>query len=160
MEEKGNKQVITTLAVLLVTVLVVIGVVAFSKKKTSSASVAVKSDTTTNTPTTPPTTTSGVAGSYKDGTYMARGDYATPADTESITLTVTLKNDTITDTTAKVSATSRESKEYAVNFANNYKQLVVGKKINAVKLSRVSGSSLTSQGFNDAILQIESQSKS
>ena len=43
--------------------------------------------------------------------------------------------------------------------SNNVKTLVVGKKITDVKLDKVSGSSLTPKGFNDALEQIKTLAK-
>jgi hypothetical protein len=42
----------------------------------------------------------------------------------------------------------------------DYKQYVVGKKIDEVQLTKVSGSSLTPQGFNDALAKIKAEAKS
>ena len=72
---------------------------------------------------------------------------------------MTLKNGVITDTSATKGATDPEAEEYQNRFIKNYKNLVVGKSISNLSLSRVSGSSLTSIGFNDAIDQIKSQAK-
>ena len=44
-------------------------------------------------------------------------------------------------------------------FIDGYKSLVVGKDISSISLNRVSGSSLTSQGFNSAIQKIKSQAQ-
>ena len=44
-------------------------------------------------------------------------------------------------------------------FASGFKALVVGKKITDVNLDKVSGSSLTSGGWNEAITKIEAQAK-
>ncbi|MDB5182611.1 MAG: hypothetical protein JWO47_395 [Candidatus Saccharibacteria bacterium] len=174
MEQNKKKDLIVTLSVLLVVVFIVTGVILTHKKSSTasdntvartSLSSSSATDTTTPTPaatdtttTTTPTTDTSTS-SFKDGTYTATADYATPENTENIKVTVTLKDGIVTDTSAAASAISRESKEYATEFVQNYKSFVVGKSIASIKLSRVSGSSLTSQGFNDAISQIENQAK-
>jgi hypothetical protein len=43
------------------------------------------------------------------------------------------------------------------DFAANYKTQVIGKKIEGLELSKISGSSLTPKGFNDALEKIRSQ---
>jgi len=168
MEQKSKKDLIVTLSVLLAVVFIVTGVLLTNKKEpTASENTTVEtSDTATTTPETTPATTEPTStetptntSGFKDGTYTATGDYSTPEDIENIKVTVTLKDGIVTETSAIASMISRDSKEYATQFVENYKSQVVGKKISSIKLSRVSGSSLTSQGFNDAIDQIETQAK-
>lgn len=96
---------------------------------------------------------------YNDGTYSATGSYMSPGGRDQITITLTIKNDIITDTSASSGAGDRTSERYEDKFINNYKQYVVGKNIAQVYLTRVSGSSLTPKGFNDALAQIKSQAK-
>ena len=85
--------------------------------------------------------------------------YKSPAGTEEIGVTITLKNDIITDVGVEPKATARRSVEMQQDFAANYKPMVVGKNIASVKLGKVSGASLTPMGFNDAIAKIEAQAK-
>jgi hypothetical protein len=65
----------------------------------------------------------------------------------------------VTDTSAISGANDSDARDFQSQFIGGYKKLVVGKKIDSIRLSHVSGSSLTSQGFNDAIGQIKSQAK-
>ena len=171
--ERRKKDLITTLSVLLVVVFIVTGVIITKKNSrtdsvssdstTASAAPVASSTQAANDPVSTPATTDATASSntsgFKDGTYSATGFYSTPENTENIKLSITLKDGTVTGTSATVSASTRDSQEYAGAFVQNYKPLVIGKSITSIKLSRVSGSSLTSQGFNDAIQQIETQAK-
>lgn len=93
--------------------------------------------------------------SYRDGTYEATGDYRSPGGREEIKLSVTVNDGIIINTNATTAAASGTSRQYQREFVNNYKTLVVGKNINEVELDRVAGSSLTSNGFNDALEQIK-----
>ncbi len=98
---------------------------------------------------------------YKDGTYIATGTYNTPeGGTETIKVSITLSDDIIIDSsvTANTSNAS-ESERYQKQFIAGYKLFVTGKKITDVKLSAVSGSSLTSSGWNSAVASIEAQAK-
>lgn len=125
------------------------------------------SSTKTNTTDTSTTTTqqaetaadSSTSTTYKDGTYNATGSYSSPGGKQSIELTVTLKNGVITDTSLVADATDGDAKEYQADFKSAYKDLVVGKNVDTVSLSRVAGSSLTSNGFNDALDQIKTDAK-
>jgi uncharacterized protein with FMN-binding domain len=172
MEPAANsrkRQLITTLAVLIVIVAIVAAVTITNKKKpdmanTSDLTTPAKTDTTSPSPTStqdssPTTSAPTTSAAYKDGTYTATGSYDSPGGRESITITVTLANDAITATSATSGANDPEAHEYQDQFIASYKRLVVGKKISDILLSRVSGSSLTSQGFNSAIQKIESQAK-
>jgi len=165
-----KRQLITTLAVLIVIVAIVAAVTVTNNKKadmtnTSDVAASTKgsapaaSSADTQEPASAASTSTASAATYKDGTYTATGSYDSPGGNESITVTVTLANDTVTATSATSGANDPEAHEYQDQFISNYKQLVVGKKISDISLSRVSGSSLTSQGFNSAIQKIESQAK-
>jgi uncharacterized protein with FMN-binding domain len=153
--DNRNKKVVAVLAVLLVTVLVVVGVKAF-KPKTSDA---MNADGGANTPASTASTGTSAA-AYKDGTYTADGDYRSPGGAESIKVQLTIKNNAVvgSSVTSEV-ATDDEAQEFQSDFIGGYKNLVVGKNVNDIRVSRVSGSSLTSEGFNNALEQIKNQAK-
>jgi hypothetical protein len=96
---------------------------------------------------------------FKNGTYMATGNYQTPGGRESIGVTVTLSDGVVSDASVEQNATGGEAAEYQEKFVAAFKSQVVGKKIDEVSLSRVAGSSLTPNGFNNAIQDIENQAK-
>ncbi len=108
--------------------------------------------TTTGT-TTLPTSTS----SYKDGSYSQTGEYRSPAGSESITASVTLKDGVITDATFTGTATHAASKRWQGAFNDGVKAAVVGKNIDEVSLSVVNGSSLTPKGYMDALAKIKTE---
>lgn len=101
-----------------------------------------------------------IAGSYKNGNYSAVGDYMSPGGAEQVGVTLTLKDDIISDVTFEVKAERPISVKMQEAFAADYKQYVVGKKIDEVQLTKVSGSSLTPKGFNDALAKIKAEAKS
>lgn len=103
------------------------------------------------------TPTTASVSPYKDGTYTATDSYQTPESVESIAVTLSLKNGIVTDSSILTSSHARESGRYQSSFAGSYKQYVIGKSIKNLSLSRVSGSSLTSSGFNAALAQIRNQ---
>ena len=98
--------------------------------------------------------------SYKNGTYSATGDYMSPGGAEQIDVKVTLKNNAITDATVISKATRPNSKQYQGMFILNFRPQVIGKNIDQITLTKVSGSSLTPKGFNDALEKIKGQAKS
>lgn len=155
--EKGNKSIILA-SVIGLLVLVGLGGFLFTRKDTDGeGNEMIKADDSvsknTNVATTAPTT----KGVYKDGTYEAKGDYVSPGGAEEIDVRVTLTKNVITDSSVAAMATRPTSKMMQQDFVANYKSLVIGKNIDEVMLTQVSGSSLTPKGFNDAIAKIKSQ---
>ncbi len=96
---------------------------------------------------------------YKNGTYSSLGSYLSPGGEEEISLTLTLKDDTVTEATVVSHAIRPESKIYQGKFISGFKTLVVGKKIGTISLDKVSGSSLTPKGFADALAKIKTQAE-
>ena len=156
-----TKKLHPAIAALIVVVLV--GIVASAAIVVNNANKSDTSNTTDNQNTstaTEPAAVSTDTSTYADGTYDATGSYISPGGRESIKLSVTIKDGVITETSIENQATDSEAKQYQQMFSNNYKELIVGKKVTEVKsLSRVAGSSLTSNGFNDALDQIKSDAK-
>jgi uncharacterized protein with FMN-binding domain len=99
----------------------------------------------------------GSSGSYADGTYTADGSYATPESVETITVTVSLEDDVITAVEVTGDPQKRESEQYQGEFIGGIADVVVGQDIDAISVSRVAGSSLTSGGFTQAIEQIKAE---
>ena len=100
---------------------------------------------------------SNMINQYKNGTYVATGSYVSPGGLEEVGVKLILKDDIITDVYFESKAVLPTSKKMQEMFGDNYKPMVVGKKISELKLGKISGSSLTPVGFNDAIAKIEVQ---
>lgn len=138
-------------------VLVVIAIIFMVfDKKAPEANVAI-TETTNNV--TPIDTTKNSVVLYKDGTYSATGSYMSPGGPDKVGVKLTLANGLITDITVTPMAGDNVSEKYQDKFISGYKTLVLGKKIDGLKLDKVSGSSLTPVGFNDALEQIRAQAK-
>lgn len=95
--------------------------------------------------------------SYTDGSYTADGSYNAPSGTESITVEVTLADDKITEITVTPHATDPTAKGHQAEFVGGIADQVVGKDIDTLNVTKVSGSSLTSGGFKLAIEAIKEQ---
>lgn len=135
---------------------------ATSIKTTTASSTPTTSTTSASTPVTAPAPTpvATPTSTYKDGTYSVTAAYRVPeAAPQSIGVELTLKNDVIVDATVTAKATDNTSMMYQNTFIAGYKTLVVGKNIADVQLSKVSGSSLTPKGFNDALNAIKTQAE-
>jgi hypothetical protein len=96
---------------------------------------------------------------YKNGTYSDTGNYISPGGPREINATITLAYNVIIDATAQGTATDATSKRFQGEFVANFKSEVVGKNIDEVVLTKVSGSSLTPKGFNDALDKIKAVAK-
>ncbi len=155
-QEKSNS------AVMWVMTVVVLAIIGFAGYKyfTMSADVTQPQVTTSgdemnmdHTVTPMPTAT------YKDGSYSAVGSYVSPGGEETIKVDLTLKDNVVTSVKTTAQATKPESKRWQQTFISGYESMVVGKKIEEVSLTKVSGSSLTPKGFMDALAKIETQAK-
>lgn len=158
MHNKGI--IIALIVVVLVAGLAYIFVISPKKDQVLVDNPIVTTPETTGGTTTSTTTSGGVTQNvYKDGVYTALGDYNSPGGAEQIKITLTLKNDIITDAVAVPQATRPNSVVFQRQFAAGFKALIVGKNIDTVSLHKVSGSSLTPNGFNDAVAKIKVQAK-
>lgn len=166
-----NKKLIAVAGLIVIVAAIAAGVAAFSPQPNPEvATTGVESpspaptSSTLDASTTSPTPTSSPAGptasTYRDGIYQASGGYHSPGGDETVTVSITLKNGAVSDSTVTTTASNPTGKRYQSMFISNYKSLVTGKNINDIRLSKVSGSSLTSAGFNNALEQIKTQAKS
>ncbi len=94
---------------------------------------------------------------YTDGTYTAEGSYATPESVETIVVTVTIADDVVTDVEVSGDPQARESEQYQSQFSGGISDEVVGKNVDEISVTRVSGSSLTSGGFMEALELIKAE---
>ncbi len=116
------------------------------------------------TPTTS-ATSSGAAtdgtstGTYVDGEYAGSGEYSNPGGQSSVKVELTLSGGKISDIVVTPEATNGTSKGFQAKFAGGIAGEVVGKSLDELNVTKVSGSSLTSQGFNQAIDQIKADAR-
>ncbi|WP_410511205.1 stalk domain-containing protein [Paenibacillus sp. BR2-3] len=94
---------------------------------------------------------------YADGEYTATGLYGSLPS--SITVTLSLDDDIIIAVQVTPHATNPISLDLQRRFADAVPAVVVGKRIDEVKVGRLAGSSGTPDGFNAAIQQIKAQAQ-
>lgn len=162
--ESNKTKIVSIVAVIIVIALIVYatrGEDTPIKDETNGTATTTDTGTTTDTQVSPATTSPAVRQeNYKDGTYTATGTYVSPGGPESIEVTLTLKDDIITSAEVVSKAVLPTSKNFQGKFISGYKAVVVGKNIESLALDKVSGSSLTPKGFNDAVLKIKAQAQS
>lgn len=110
-------------------------------------------------PYDPDAPTAASSAVYADGTYTAKGGYQSPGGPETIELTITLANNVISQVIVTPGATGGTSSRYQGQFAEGVGAETVGKALDDIKVSRISGSSLTSGGFNEALDSIKADAK-
>jgi uncharacterized protein with FMN-binding domain len=94
---------------------------------------------------------------YADGDYEAEGSYVNPGGESTVKVELTINDGTISDITVTPEATDPKSKQFQTKFAGGIAKEVVGKSLDDLDVSKVAGSSLTSQGFNEAIESIKGE---
>lgn len=107
------------------------------------------------TSTTQPAEGTDSAAAFVPGTYQATGQYPTPGGLQGIGVTISLdESGTITEAEVEPKAQTGNSVQFQAKFAGGIASEVVGKPILELDVDKVSGSSLTSGGFNRAIEDI------
>lgn len=107
-------------------------------------------------PDTSPVVTDAVA-PYADGTYTAEGAYRNPEMIETISVTLTLEDDTVTDVAVTGDPIVPEARKHQAAFIDGIADAVVGRKLDELQVDRVAGSSLTGAGFNQAVARIKDE---
>ena len=117
---------------------------------------ATADPTTAGGETTSPSSSASTS-TYADGTYTSEGSYQAPSGIETVTVKLTIVDDVVTAVSTSSDATDHEAREFQTLFASGISSEVVGKDLEGLSVSRVAGSSLTSNGFNSALDEIRSQ---
>jgi uncharacterized protein with FMN-binding domain len=151
-----NKGLIALVVVVLLVAAGSAAVVMGSNKDTDKVSANTSSQS--GAVATPSTGVSPNA-TFKDGTYTATANYNSPGGTQSITVKLTVSGGAVTDSSLTQQASAREDEQYEAQFESGYKSQVVGKKLSDINLSSVSGASLTTDGFNSALADIQKQAQ-
>ena len=96
---------------------------------------------------------------YRNGRYTVTGHYSTPGGNESIGVRIELAGGVITAAQVTTEALSPTARQFQEQFREHISAAVVSRDIASLSVSRVSGSSLTSVGFNQALSQIKYQAQ-
>ncbi len=91
---------------------------------------------------------------YADGTYTATGSYESPAGPETVGVSITLADGVVSAVVVTPEATNPASQKFQSQFASGVADVVVGQPIEGLTVDTVSGSSLTPDGFNAALVEI------
>ena len=123
-----------------------------------SSSSAASEESTASESTASDSAASG-SSEYQDGTYEADGSYESPAGQESVGVSLTLADGKITAVEVTPKAEHPNSQKFQGEFKDGIASEVVGKSLDEIEVSKVSGSSLTSGGFNQAVETIKTEAQ-
>lgn len=128
-----------------------------SDERNSESSLPVSQQPVNDTEQMDQENTSEAQSAYQDGSYTASGSYSSPGGVESIEVTVNLEGDEIASVSVTSQAKHPTSKQFQASFINGIAELVTGVSLDQADVDIVSGSSLTSGGFNEALDAIKQQ---
>jgi hypothetical protein len=160
-----NKRIISSIIVLVFAGVLIGYGIHEANKNTAAPQAASIPDTSAPHPAAIASTTSVIADTtkrtnkYKNGTYSATGTYDSPGGSESIGVSLTITNDTVTGASVTPMPNDGTSARYQQSFISGYKTYVIGENIDTIALDIVSGSSLTPVGFNDALSKIKAEAQ-
>lgn len=124
-----------------------------------AASGAADASTPPDSPASSTAASSGAAASFKDGTYTALGKYVSPGGPSAVDVTLTLKKNVVSAVKVVPKAENATAQSYESRFASGISAQVVGRRLDELDVTKVSGSSLTSQGFDRAVEAIAARAK-
>jgi hypothetical protein len=158
--QSKKNNIFVPLAVVGLIVIVVVAALTFQgQKKDESAKVVVKATQAPKSSEAVSVTVASRESVYKDGEYKAVGNYRSPGGEEQVGVTLDLKGDIIENAEVQTMGDRPNTMKFQGIFKDNFKSFVVGKNIDEVRLDKVSGSSLTPKGFNDALEKIKQEAK-
>ena len=96
-----------------------------------------------------------VDASYRDGSFQANGTYQSPNGSENIIVVLELENDIVTGVEVTINPNNPTTANYQGQFADGIGDIVVGQDIDTLDVTVVAGSSLTSNGFREALNAIK-----
>lgn len=138
--------------------LIALAYLQFARQETLSPQDALKPEPTLaqDAKITP---TSKADTKLQNGVYEAVGNYTSPNGEEHVGVKVTLENGVVTASEFTPKATNKVSIVMQGKFKDAYQKEVIGKPISSIDLGVVGGSSLTPNGFEDALKKIMLQAQ-
>lgn len=96
-----------------------------------------------------------VDASYRDGSFQANGTYQSPNGNENIIVVLELQSDIVTGVEIIVNPNNPTTANYQGQFADGIGDVVIGQDIDSLDVTVVAGSSLTGNGFREALTTIK-----
>jgi hypothetical protein len=161
MNDQDNKKSVNSMIPVVVIVVILVAAIGwYLTQNPGGNNTATTPNTSGGNFTVVPLKTTENSSTYKDGEYMVTGNYVSPGGPREIDVILTLTGGVISAASVEVKAEDATSIRFQEEFVANYKPMVIGKSISDLSLTKVSGSSLTPKGFNDAIEKIKMEAQS
>lgn len=145
-------------AIVLLIVLVAGGMAAFfQSKKPADPIVSADTAPSVSTPSETVSAATVPVTPYKNGAYSTTERYSAPDGSQSMDVTLTITDGMITESSVVPGSKNGDSRAWQDMFIKNYKTKVVGKNLADLNVSKVSGASLTTRAFNNALNDIRTQ---
>ena len=97
-----------------------------------------------------------ITNKYKNGEFSENIKYDSPGGSEDLGVNIKIENDVVVSLSIIEGAHHPKSKQYQKAFIDGVEGKVVGKNLDEVSPSTISGASLTTNAFNLMIRQIKS----
>lgn len=122
---------------------------------------ATENNNNSNTVENSNTNNMGMSSNMKcnNGTYTSTQTYSVHGKTDTVKTTLVISDDTITDMTMTWVSGNKDSQSWVTNYQSVVSSKIEGQKITDITSAYVSGSTLTSNAFKNAIIDIKSQAK-
>lgn len=164
---QGKSKTLPIIIAVALIVIIIVGVLAYSMSGNNQNSQEVAGDQQAAPTQTlgdtqqqeTPAAGDAMTADYEDGEYFAEGMYTSPGGEESIDVTLTLADGVVTEAEVVSNAVRPISKQMQAAFIGGFREQVIGKKIDEIRLTKVSTSSLAPKGFNNAVEKIKAQAK-
>lgn len=157
-EGSSRNKLVASVVVIAAIVLITLGAGKLTKKDPATSPTTGDQPETTQGDSNPAVRTDSNA-SYKDGTYSKAVDYTSPGGDETVTVKLTVAGGNVANVETSFRADNPESEQHQGDFSANYKSRVVGRPLSSLNLSTVSGASLVTDAFNNALNEIRNQAK-
>jgi uncharacterized protein with FMN-binding domain len=161
----SNQKTAKIIGVFVISTIIIIGVYFLiinnqPEKSNKQESVATNQSSINTTEVSENKPDAKVVVKYKDGTYEATESYTVPKGfTNDINVKLTVQDGKVVAVVTSHATQERESDIYVADFDKQITSAVVGKTLDETLIDKLSGASLTSTGFNQAIEQIKTQAK-
>ncbi len=96
-----------------------------------------------------------VDASYRDGSFQANGTYQSPNGNENIIVVLELQSDIVTGVEIIINPNNPTTANFQGKFADGIGDVVIGQDIDSLDVTVVAGSSLTGNGFREALNAIK-----
>lgn len=101
----------------------------------------------------------GMMDTYKDGSYTVEEAYFVKGKEDVVEIVIEIKNDKITNLDMDLLSGHEESTSWINSYVSNIEPQIKGMDIDDVEEAFLSGATLTSDAFRDALVEVKTEAK-